>query len=271
MNWQQYEEITKNIYETLGRQHGVKIDGHGSTCKVTGKSGIEHQVDVLASHSDGIHTYKTAIECKFWKENISKDIVMKVEAVIRDANIDKGVIVSKVGFTPDAIAYAQYVKVGLVELREMEEKDWEGRQRVFDIKSWRRRPEILKVQIIPCLFNRLEVTSEEAKITEMLIKKYNGSTIPVADLRDQFIKELQVSPVNKKIQKKITMPLSQLINQKTEKSVYVDAVIFVGVLTEVKVDLGFQPVDEIWLIMKNIFEGRSYTVSKRGVIKEDRK
>ncbi len=271
MDWQQYEIVTKYIYETLGHQSGVKIEGHGSDCKVMGKSGVEHQIDVLAAHSDGIHTYKTAIECKYWKENVSKDIIMKVLAIIQDTNINKGVIVSKTGFTPDAIAYAQHTNIGLVELREMEEKDWEGRPRISDIKSWRRRPEIIKTVIIPSLFNRSAKDSEEVNPTEMILKKHDGTTVGVIDLMTEFKKELHSHPVNKKIEKRITAPMSQLININTNNTIYIDGIILVGVLTETPIDLGFKPVDEIWLIMKSIFEEKSYTISKKGVITEDKK
>jgi hypothetical protein len=46
MDWKDYEKITKYIYETLGKEVGVKIEGHGNTCKVRVKSGGEHQIDV---------------------------------------------------------------------------------------------------------------------------------------------------------------------------------------------------------------------------------
>jgi len=58
------------------------------------------------------------------EEKINKDIVMKVSAIIEDTGINKGVIVSKNGFTPDGITFAKYKNIGLVELREAEEKDW---------------------------------------------------------------------------------------------------------------------------------------------------
>ena len=35
------------IYETLGKESGVKIEGYGNNCKVKGKSGVNHQIDVL--------------------------------------------------------------------------------------------------------------------------------------------------------------------------------------------------------------------------------
>jgi hypothetical protein len=33
----------------------------------------------------------------------------------------------------------------------------------------------------------------------------------------------------------------------------------------------FSPVDEIWLFLKSIFEEKSHTISKNGIIKEDDK
>ena len=89
MDWKQYEAITKYIYETLGKDYGVKIEGFGNACKVKGKSGVSHQIDVLTSHSDGVHTYKTAIECKYWDKSISKDTIMKVAEIVEDARLNK--------------------------------------------------------------------------------------------------------------------------------------------------------------------------------------
>ncbi len=99
MEWKEYEEITKYIYETLGAANGVKIECHGNNCKVTGKSTVVHQIDVLTSHSDGLHSYKTAVECKYCEQTINKDIIMKVAEIVEDAGLNKGVIVSKNGFT----------------------------------------------------------------------------------------------------------------------------------------------------------------------------
>ena len=101
LDWKTYESITRYIVKTLGKQTGVKVIDHGSTCRVTGKSGVTHQIDILTEHSDGIHSYKTAIECKYWNKKVNKYIVMKLSEIIEDASINKGVIVSKNGFTED--------------------------------------------------------------------------------------------------------------------------------------------------------------------------
>ena len=48
-----------------------------------------------------IHGRLTAIECKYWNKNINKDTVMKVKQIVKDCNFNKGIIVTKNGFTPD--------------------------------------------------------------------------------------------------------------------------------------------------------------------------
>lgn len=52
LDWKQYEFITKYIYETLGQGYNINIEGYGNNCKITGYSGIAHQIDVLTSETD---------------------------------------------------------------------------------------------------------------------------------------------------------------------------------------------------------------------------
>lgn len=96
LNWKAYEAITKYIYETLGKEFGVTIEGYGSNCKVQGKSGSFHQIDVLTKQSNGVHQVRTAIECKCLKNKVTKGTVMMLLSTINDARIEKGVIVQKV-------------------------------------------------------------------------------------------------------------------------------------------------------------------------------
>ena len=151
LDWKTYESITKYIYETLGRESGVKIDGYGNSCKVCGKSGVSHQIDVLTSLSNGINTYKTAIECKYWKKKINKDIVMKLSETILDTGINKGIIVSKSGFTKAGKEYAKHKGIELIELREIDEKEDFKEINIGEVELQIRtvinRPEILNIDI----------------------------------------------------------------------------------------------------------------------------
>ena len=269
LDWKKYESITKYIYETLGKESGVKIEGFGNNCKVKGKSGVNHQIDVLTNHSDGIHNYKTAIECKYWKDKINKDIVMKVSEIIEDAGINKGVIVSRNGFTPDGISYAKYRNIGLVELREVEEKDLANRGRVFGFKSWINRPEIL--QTVIDAVDKTELDREIIELKKVKIELINGDIIPIREYMTTFKKELHNIEFWQIFTKGYRLEGAYLKNENNNSKIKIKGIIFTGVLTKLNTDLKFRPVDQIWLIMKSHFEEKTFTISEKGIIREDKK
>lgn len=127
MKGESYEKLVKDIYKALGKLDGVKILCWGRSCKVPGNSGESHQIDVLTSHSAGMHMYKTAIECKDWEtRKVGKDVITKLAFILKDSNVDKGVVVSKSGFTAGAKSLAKSENISLVELRQPVPKDWDG-------------------------------------------------------------------------------------------------------------------------------------------------
>ena len=146
IRWQDYEELVKDIYQTLGQANGVIIECWGSSCKVEGPPGSLHQIDVLTSHSDGLHKYRTAISCKYWNERVGIPIVRDFAQIVDDAKLSKGVIVSKMGFTAPAKSYAMAKGIGLVELRKPLDKDWDGYIREVHITLMIDRTEIYDIQ-----------------------------------------------------------------------------------------------------------------------------
>jgi Restriction endonuclease len=147
MDWQEFEIIVKWIYERLGRKLGVEVVGYGPTCRYTGKSGVVHQIDVLISQSNGLHTYLTAIECKCWNIKVDKDVVMKVHDINEDCRFEKSVIVSKVGFTADAIKTASNRNIQLVELKEYNLVISGGKLTKFYMHHQINQPELVAVTL----------------------------------------------------------------------------------------------------------------------------
>lgn len=279
LDWKTYESITKYIYETLGRKTGVKIVGYGSNCKVLGKSGVNHQIDILTTHSDGIHSYKTAIECKYWKEKINKEIVMKVSETIEDAGIEKGVIVSKTGFTKDGAEFAKYKNIGIVELREIGEpaQDIQERQLnigLIEISSFItiRRPEIVSIEIEYC--ENGSIKKEIINIYTTTISLSDGSSKPFTDYTKAFQNELHDhNKIGETITKRYDIPGGGLIHKKDNPSAEIKSIIFTGVLKQINSNTNrtFSLVDEVWLIMKSLFEGKSFSISGNGFIVENNK
>ena len=278
LDWKKYESITKYIYETLGKQYGVTVKGYGSTCIVKGNSGVSHQIDVITSHTEGSHTYQTAIECKYWKKKVSKDIVMKLVQILEDTGISKGIIVSKSGFTRDGIQYAKHKNIGIVHLREYEEKDLQGNRRQIDIatldlniKIHRTRPKITSIDIGA---NRKIKIKHEFDYFSYIVMLENGNLIPFYDYVKEFRKEVnRINDKTKPFIKKYKIPGSTLFNKQTGEKLDLDEILFTGQITESddNRNLKYTIVDKVWLLMKSIFEERTFSFSENGVIIEHKK
>lgn len=274
MNWKDYEEVTRYIYEGLGRKAGVKIEGFGNTCMVKGKSGVSHQVDVLTSLSDGVHTHRTAIECKFWKDKINKDIVMKVANIVEDAGLNKGVIVSKMGFTEDGALYARHKNIELVELREMDEADRKQKSSntgiefaMLNIEITRRRPEILDIIINS---KNSGAVSEKRNHYQLNVQLKNGQVVPI----DKYImsfktEELQNQAPDKVFEKYYPLPDANLVSSVTKESMPINGFTLKGKLTVTDMSKKLTLVDEIWLIMKSMFDDKSFKISSMGFIQDE--
>lgn len=276
-DWKVYESITKYIYETLGKEFGVKVIGYGNDCKVLGKSGVEHQIDVLTSHSDGMHSYRTAIECKYWKDKVNKDIIMKVSKIIEDAGIEKGIIVSKNGFTEDTIAFAKYCNIGLVELREIQENDTESKKEFeigtleINVKTTIRRPEILKAVIEH--IGKPQIETQKINIYNSSVKLASGEQIPFMNYISEFQDYLH--SYNKPFEivtYRYNIPTGSLIDNTGRPTLNIVGITFTGMLK--KIDSNSKTllsiVDEVWLIMKSIFDERRFSISKTGIITESK-
>ena len=275
LDWKTYESITRYIYETLGKQTGVIVKGHGNTCRVTGKSGVAHQIDVLTEHTDGIHSYKTAIECKYWNKKVNKDTVMKVSEIIEDARINKGVIVSKKGFTEDGLKYAKYRNIGLVELREINTKDLENTSEDMDIATMNiniqtlvTRPVILKIDIGD---NREIPITHEFDFFNFLIIRKNQKNIPLINYLNDFRLEVsRLNKLNEEITKHFENTRGVLFNRRTKEETNIDGITVTARLTNIDTSKKIQInlVDKVWLIMKSIFNERIFTFSENGFIIE---
>ena len=121
LTWQNYERLVKDIYFVLGKAEGVVIECWGPTCKVAG-----HQVDVLTKHNIGPHKYRTAISCKYWKTKVGIKEIRDLAQIVSDGRLNKGVVVSRMGFTRPATDYAESKGIGLAMLRIPLDRDWDG-------------------------------------------------------------------------------------------------------------------------------------------------
>lgn len=71
------------------------------------KNGSVRQIDVLLTHKTDRHTFKTIIECKDWKRKADVKVIDEFVTKIKSVGADKGIIVSKSGFTTGLIREAK--------------------------------------------------------------------------------------------------------------------------------------------------------------------
>lgn len=269
MEWKEYEEITRHIYETLGKGSGVKIECYGNNCKVFGKSGVPHQVDVLTSHSDGLHSYKTMVECKYWDKNISKDIVMKVAEIVEDAGISKGVIVSKNGYTPDAIAFAKYKNIGLIELRSPNENDWKGRIKNIQLELIMLLPNITKFEYLVDNESLVNFKQSSKQVDFLYIKHTNGQMDNIVKYIDDFNSELCKKDEKELFEKTYKFNKGTfVIYELTKEEIQIIGLKLEGHLKMNKNIIYINGEEHIFMIMKSVFEDKTYTITKDHVVKE---
>jgi hypothetical protein len=269
MNWKNYEEIVSTIYEKIGSQSGVRIICSGSDCKVTGKSGVEHQIDVLTEHSDGLHLYRTAIECKYRDKKRPKDDVMKLSVILEDAGIHKGVIVSKSGFTPDAISTARTRNIELVELREPTDKDWKGRIKDIYINAHITLP-------IPYDF-RLDFIASEATLPQssegidpstLVIRKPGVPDVNLKDLIQEMISGADYSITEPQLLRRVFpegTTTGPIFGRSSHQVAAIQFQLRIEHHTSTSILTG---ADHVAMIMKSIFDNKRLIISREGEIRE---
>ena len=267
MNWQSYEEIVKDIYEKLGETN-IEIVGWGPDCKVRGRSGLDHQIDVLTSHSDGIHSYRTAIECKCWSAKVSKDVVAKLAEIIDDARIEKGVVVSKSGFTPDALTFAKYRNIGLVELREPVDDDWHGRIKEIHINMHIRAPEVYDYEFI-CdgSEGQGEAVQIYAPTSDIFFHTSDGNSTSLHELTNSKAGE---SSGERGVESySVLFPAGTALSFPTSESrVSIREIRFKIRYAVATKEIVIRGKDHVFMIMRVIFENRRFVISPLGDIRE---
>ncbi|OQP59529.1 hypothetical protein A3860_37475 [Niastella vici] len=279
LDWKEYEAITKYIYEALGAGYGIKVKAYGKDCKVQGKSGVKHQVDVLTEQLHGEDYLLTAIECKFLKKKVTKEIVMKLYSIMKDADISSGIIVSTMGFTKDTLTYAEHVGIRLVELKEVEKDDVNGSPTIniglFEVNT---QATITRPIIITIDFGTVQITNEH-EIMALRCDSYatiltsEGNKIAFNKYLDAYYKELNDQ---NQLLKTITIDYppvkGKLLSKWIDNQPEIEKITFNGFLCKIDASSkkSFQLVDQVWMIMKEIFEKTSYKLSTSGMLFRDR-
>jgi len=271
LDWEEYEAITKYIYEALGARDGIKVKGYGRNFKVEGKSGLQHQIDVLTELFDGKRQLLTAIECKYWKKKVTKDSVMKLSQIMEDSGIASGIIVCKTGFTRDTLIYAEYKRIKLVELREARENDMDFK-RTLEIGTLDINIDMVvsRANVTIIDFGNKIIAGEEEIMTMYYAKLHDsyGMGIPFSRYLAAFSSELESRGELLKTTT-IDFPLNcKLFWKLPKEEIAVERISITGYFTKSdrSSKRSFLLTDKIWMIMKELFDKRNMAFSKSGLI-----
>lgn len=123
----QYEQLTQSIYQAILSKEGVDDIDVEHNVSLKGKSGVEHQIDVLWRFKQAGVEHKVLIECKNYASSLTLEKVRNFFAVLHDIGNSNGLMVTKTGYQSGAIDFAEHYGIGIKILRKPNKQDWENR------------------------------------------------------------------------------------------------------------------------------------------------
>ena len=94
---------------------------------------------------------------------------MKLAQILEDTGINKGIIVSKSGFTRDGIQYAKHKYIGIVHLKEYEEKITGAEEKILKIE----------LELFEALLNELFDYGRPASVQLAVLVDRGGRELPI--------------------------------------------------------------------------------------------
>jgi len=101
-DWQEFERLAQQIQSDLAPEADVTRNE-----KLRGKSGVEHQCDLVLRSKVGQLDFVCVVECKDKRAKVNLEIVRAFASRLQDLSASQGIIVASKGFTRDALRYAK--------------------------------------------------------------------------------------------------------------------------------------------------------------------
>jgi hypothetical protein len=111
-----YERLAAIVYKILTERVTVH------DLKLRGDTGVKHQIDAVV----GENRKHILVEAKDLGRNVDLPIIRNFWGAVEDIKPDEAFVVTTVGFSPQAIRYAQAKGIRLAVLRPVQDQDWDG-------------------------------------------------------------------------------------------------------------------------------------------------
>lgn len=109
--WKTYQIETAEFFKKLGLKTTIEHTVEG----IRGS----HAIDVFVEGDIHGIPFVWIIECKAWKNNIPKEKVLALSAIINDIGADRGFLLSEKGFQSGAIRIAEKTNITLTSLEDL--------------------------------------------------------------------------------------------------------------------------------------------------------
>jgi restriction system protein len=110
-DWKDYQEEAAEFFRSLGLDATTDVTIKGVRTR--------HDVDVLVkSHHYGFNV-TWIVECKHWKDRVSKLHVLALREIVTDVGADRGILLSEAGFQSGAVEAANLTNVQVTSLADL--------------------------------------------------------------------------------------------------------------------------------------------------------
>lgn len=117
-DWADFERFVQGLYEgdgnVLVERDVTETDRHGS----------KRQTDIKITRRVRFNTFTTLVECKRWKEPVSRDRIDVLAASIEALGASNGAIFTTTGFETGAISAAKAKGIELFVVRDLTDEEW---------------------------------------------------------------------------------------------------------------------------------------------------
>jgi hypothetical protein len=194
----EYEKFVQQIYQQILKEDGYTNINVQHDVLVKGKSGLEHQTDVYWEFSMGGVLYKVCIECKDYKNPVSKGRLMEFSEKISDIGA-RGIFVTRTGYQSGAKEWARFENIDIFTAREMTDSDWVGRIRRIQVNIAFQNLNVYDVNInvvenlLPDNVDRTQVSGRFGAFTTEVIL-YDADGARMRDLKEYIERVIQCNP-----------------------------------------------------------------------------
>ena len=116
-NWLEFELQPKVRFLEFLRRHGYKIT---TNARVKGRSGAEHNIDMLAIRDDGVITHNIAIGVEIARDKIGLDRIMDFDVKAFDSGVHDKVLIIIPALGEEAAKFASYHGIKVFEPKDLE-------------------------------------------------------------------------------------------------------------------------------------------------------